>query len=127
MGLEDEKLYFIKGIKLKKDEFKNCTEIYNSIKDYKSDSLWEDPYQLVKILSGKISEKFGKSLYKELDKNPNFNQEQLKDLKAFAFRFNIKRPLLLLIISKDNKFSFIDESRIEAFGEKGLFVKPEFN
>lgn len=127
MGLEDEKLYFIKGIKLKKDEFKNCTEIYNSIKDYKSDSLWEDPYQLVKIVSGKISEKFGKSLYKELDKNPNFNQEQLKDLRAFAFRFNIKRPLLLLIISKDNKFSFIDESRIEAFGEKGLFVKPNFN
>lgn len=127
MGLDDKKMiYFIKGIKLTREEFKKCQEIYNDIKNWNSNTIWEDPIPLVKIISGKISEKFGKSTWKKLENNPRFNKEQLGEIQAFAFQYSSKRPLLFLFISKDNKFSFIDESRIEAFGEKGLFLKPDF-
>ena len=113
----------INGIKLTREEFLSCCKIQKAITDKGFVNIDKNSKPLIDYTEDCIRNEFGFVKMEKLTKNPNFNKNQLNGLDCYAFRFKKKRPLLLLFISNDGAYSFIDESRIEAFGEKGLFLK----
>lgn len=122
---EKASLRLINGIKLTLKEFQSCCRIEQKLKESNFKDIYKNQKEIVNLVKQLLMKEFGSNKSVKLEKNPNFNQEQLKGIDCYAFRFSGGRPLLFLFISEDDKFSFIDESRFEAFGEKGLFIKPK--